>query len=333
MVIIVCERLKPDELNPDEQSRVVAFEQTYGLKVLEVNRTDDGIKPTLINGSEVPRSDWLEVVRIGQRSCTGTVVGRNAVITAAHCDRNGGRNTLEIFNGSNISYRVIHHPRYRNGSGWDVAVLVLDTETDVRAATVGVDYTFSKGADVDILGYGCTRPGGGGGNDGILRFGESKIVGFTGTDAISSWRPGGAALCFGDSGGPMFADGSNSGSSRRKLIAVNSKGNIRDTNYNMRLDLPEVRDWLQSVADQYSLEILGVNAGGDEPDPDPQPDPPSDGGLMYAVMANQHRKTAQHYTDLAAWYDERAQGESTTPDDNDGGCIADDGTFGLPPVV
>jgi len=318
------ERLTINELNDDERARVEAFQQSSGLLVLEMVRQDDKILPTLINGAEVDRANWLEVVRIGNRSCTGTIVGRNAAITAAHCGRNNSRSVLEVYNAGTTAYRMIHHPRYRgNGPNWDVAVLVLDNDVDLTPATVGIDYTFSNGADVDLLGYGCTRPGGGGGNDGILRFGESKVTGFTGTDVITSWRPSGGALCFGDSGGPMFADGSNAGG-QRKLIAVNSKGNIRDTNYNIRLDLPDVRSWLESVAQQYDLEIIGVNSQPDTPDPGPEPDPGQPGDFSARLAAD--------YRNIAAHYESMAEEHENAGSNNNGGGSCDEnssGTFGL----
>ena len=294
-----CGRNTIEELNSDEQRRCAAFEEKTGVKLLEVaHDAENKIRPTLINGRPVDRGDWLEVVRIGNRSCTGTIVGRNAVLTAAHCGRNNSRSTLEVYNGGRINYRMIHHPRYSSrGAQWDVAVLVLDDDVpeSVKPATVGINYQFRNGADVDLLGYGCTRPGGGGGNDGILRFGESKVVSFSGTDVVTRWRPNGGALCFGDSGGPMFADGSNRDGATRQLIAINSKGNIRDTNYNMRLSLDGVKSWLVEVAERYDLEIHGVTTDEPEPEPPDDPSPPSD-QFAQAILA--------HAADLRAEADE-----------------------------
>lgn len=327
------------DLNDEEKQRVKLFEDESGIGLLSVSRGDDGtLYPTLINGRPVDRSDWLEVVRIGNQSCTGTIVGRNCVITAAHCGRNNERSTLEVFNQGRVNYRMVHMPQWRNQSNYDLAVLVLDSDVDVTPARVGVDYSFTVGADVDICGYGCVRQGGGGGNDGVLRFGESKVQSFTGTDVVTQWRPGGAALCFGDSGGPMFANGSDAGG-QRTLIAVNSKGNIRDTNYNMRLDLESVREWLSAVASQYSLEIVGVNSTPDNPDPEPNPEPgpnpdPGQGlKIVYSEIAKQHRETAVYYEGLATRYEGLAKDSNPRPDDGGGGVPGGgDKCFGLPPL-
>ena len=197
--MITCdERLTYDQLTSDEQARVDQYQHESGFKILEMVRDNDKIVPTLINGRQVDRKQWQEVVRIGARSCTGTIVGRNCAITAAHCGRNNARSVLEVVNDdgtlTSVNYRMIHHPGWRNQSNWDLAILVLESDVAIRAAKVGADYTFANGKDVDLLGYGCTRPGGSGGNDGVLRFGESKVQGFTGTDVITSWRPSGGAL-------------------------------------------------------------------------------------------------------------------------------------------
>ena len=266
-------RAERDELTAPELERIEAFELAEGIGILEVARQDDQILPTLINGKPVDRADWLEVVRIGNQSCSATLVGMNCALTAAHCGRDGERGPLEIFNGPTVTYTVRQMPQYQGGSNYDLSVLVLDSDVSVPFATVGLDHQFINGQDVDIAGYGCTRPGGGGGNDGILRWGESKVVGMTGTDVVTQWRSGGAALCFGDSGGPMFADGSNTG--ERIIIGINSKGNIRDTNYNLRLDLDSVKEFLANMASRYDLEIYGLNAG-DEPAPPPDPGPGED---------------------------------------------------------
>ena len=331
----MCNRFGLDELNDDERTRVSDFEHVSGFGILEVIRNDDGkIVPTLINGRHVDRSAWLEVVRIGNASCTGTVVGRNCVVTAAHCGRNNAKSTLEIYNGPKIDYRMVHMPQWRNKSNFDLAVLVLDQDvpSNVKPAKVGIDYQFSIGDDVDILGYGCTGLGGKGGNDGVLRFGESKVQSFTATDVVSHWREGnGGALCFGDSGGPMFANNSDTNPTR-ELIAVNSKGNIRDTNYNMRLDLPSVRDFLESVADRYDLEIFGLNATHDDDGPVvPDPSQPSDPKSVYRQLAKQYRKTSAHYEEQAREYDLLAasSNQGSTPSDPDHPPSDDGPMFGL----
>jgi hypothetical protein len=102
-----------------------------------------------------------------------------------------------------------------------------------------------------LVGFGCIHPGGGGGNDGKLRVGNTVATGFNNFDVISK-KASGAVLCFGDSGGPAYIDG--------KLVAVASKGDIWTTNYHTRLDAPESQSFLASTAKEAGVEICGINA-------------------------------------------------------------------------
>ena len=256
----MCDRMVKSSLQDQDRETVARLESSYDIEVLEVANDGYGLKPTLINGRPVDRRNWPEVIRItvGNGGCTATLVGPNCAITAAHCGRNGATGNLELFDGQRIPFTVIQMPQYQNGAAHDLSLLKLTRNVSVPFAAVGFGHTFVQGQEVLLAGYGCTQPGGTGGNDGILRIGPSRILGFSGTDVVSEWRErNGAALCFGDSGGPMFSSEASAGS--RVLVAVNSKGNIRDTNYNMRLDLAEVRTFLTESASREGLRIKGLN--------------------------------------------------------------------------
>ncbi len=286
----MCE-IDREQLDERQLQAVETFERSHHCEIVHLAEDDGQIYPTLINGQVVDRAEWLEVVRVGRQSCSATMVGPRVAVTAAHCQRNGSVSDVEIYNGPRVRARAVNHPRYRSqGAQYDVAVLILDETVDIPFARVGLDYNWLEGADVDLLGYGCTRPGGGGGNDGRLRYGESKVVAFSGTDVITRHRPNGGALCFGDSGGPMFADGSDT-PEQNVLIAVNSKGNIRDTNYNMMLQGAAVESFFAQVIDQYQVKIYGINAGDDDDDPGPQPDPQP--GRLAAAMAEYQAELSQ----------------------------------------
>jgi hypothetical protein len=256
-------------LEVSDRKKLEKLETRFGVEFLEFIKDNDGIRPTLINGQPVERLDWPEVVRIrvDNGGCTATLVGPNCAITAAHCGRNGANGDLELHDGTQVPFTVIQMPQYQNGATNDLSLLKLGRNVSTPFARIGLDHTFSRGQRVLLAGYGCTRPNGTGGNDGILRIGPSKIVGESGTDIVSEWREqNGAALCFGDSGGPMFADEATAGN--RLLVAVNSKGNIRDTNYNMRLNLESVRTFLTRSSTQHGLQIKGLNLDDEDGDSD-----------------------------------------------------------------
>jgi hypothetical protein len=224
----------------------------------------------LINGTPVPEGTFKEVVKIrtGSSGCTATIVGPRAIITAAHCARNGATSTFTV-NGKGYGAKITRHPRYPGPV--DIAMGVINEEVkgivpvqlDDRAAVIDDMIT--------LLGYGCTNPGGGGGNDGVLRYGESKVISVKGNQGfdVTSYMKGGAAVCYGDSGGPAYrlVDGI-----RGKFyyqIGVNSRGNIKSTNYNIHLMADGVHGWIKGWAESKGVEVCGVTMDCvKEPDPD-----------------------------------------------------------------
>ncbi len=216
------------------------------------------ISPTLINGTPVDPGTWPEVIRIrsGTSGCSATIVGPRAILTAAHCANNGATATF-TYKGANYSAKITRSPIWP-AKDQDVAIGILSS--DIPGVTPHIIGGEAKvKTEITLLGYGCIHPpsGGGGvgtgGNDGILRIGKSTIVSFSSYDMVS--RSGGAALCQGDSGGPAFVqvDG------KYLLLGVNSKGNIRDTNYNTRTDMPETVAFFKKVsADNGGVVICGI---------------------------------------------------------------------------
>lgn len=220
----------------------------------------------LINGKPVEPGTWREVVRISSSGsgCTATVVGPRVIVTAAHCASNGATATFKI---GEIEYKakITRSPLYTS-KDHDIAVGITDTDiAGIEPASIGGKAV--TGLGITLLGYGCINPGGGGGNDGILRIGDTVITGFSGFDMVSR-KAGGAALCFGDSGGPAMLIESG----KHLLVGVNSKGNIVDTNYNSRSDVPESQTFLKDVATQSGVQICGINKDcSGTPPPPPKP--------------------------------------------------------------
>lgn len=216
----------------------------------------------LINGKPVEPGTFKEVVRIRSNGagCTATVVGPRVIATAAHCARTGAEATFEV-DGTEYTATITRSSLYP-GKDHDIALGVTTKQiTGVEYASIGG--TATKGLGLTLLGYGCTQPGGSGGNDGVLRIGESAIVDFSDYDMVSK-KPGGAALCYGDSGGPAFVIDNG----KHLLLGINSKGNIQDTNYNTRTDISESKSFVQGFAQNQGVKICGVNddCSGSQPD-------------------------------------------------------------------
>ncbi len=220
-------------------------------------------EPVLINGTPVDKSAYPHVVRIfnGSSSCTASIVGPRALLTAAHCAETGDNVSFQTVDGKKYTARITRAAQYP-AEDLDLAMGLVSQQVAVKPVSVRIDRFEKKNMEVQLIGYGCVKPGGGGGNDGILREGKSRITGGQGFDLVLN-MPDGAALCYGDSGGPVFYEG--------KQIAVNSKGNIADTSYVTRTTLPEGAEFLKSWSEKNGAPICGVTSTCDGAEPPPSP--------------------------------------------------------------
>jgi hypothetical protein len=214
----------------------------------------------LIGGQPVTPEDWPGVFYTSQGGsrCTGTVIGERVVASAAHCMGNGGTLTLQ-YQGQTYSGRCTHATQYRNNSTADWALCLLDTAIpDAIAETVNVDPArVAMGDTMTLMGYGCIRNGGGGGNDGTLRMGTAPITRLpSGTNHDTVTR-GSAALCFGDSGGPAFVTDEETG--KRYQTGINSRGNISDTSYLSSLHVETALTFYRTWSETNGVKICGVH--------------------------------------------------------------------------
>lgn len=209
-------------------------------------------------------------IRTGNAGCTATVIGKRVIITAAHCAGNGATSTFKI-NGESYSAKMTRSSLYP-GKDHDICLGVSPKDIQVEpSSVVNRAQVLAKGDKITFFGYGCTRPGGSGGSDGKLRKGDATVTGFSGYDVVSS---NGSALCYGDSGGPGYklVDSGRP----MVIVSINSKGNIKDTNYTARLDSAESQAFLKSFASSNAVDICGVTKDCGKVTPPPPPPPPQD---------------------------------------------------------
>lgn len=230
--------------------------------------------PALIGGKPADPADWPASVyaKAGNSACSATVVGERVVFIASHCVSNGGAISFTA-HANQYKARCAHHPEYRRNSTADWALCLVDRPvTGVPFEVLGVNKSVAIGDTLLLSGYGCTKPGGGGGNDGIFRIGEATVKGLPASRNYDIVTKGGAALCFGDSGGSAYIVKGK----ERFVTAVNSRGDISTMSYLPGVFAKTFGDWAVEWAKTSNnvrmcglhADALGCRTGEALPQPD-----------------------------------------------------------------
>src|SRR5262245_33300582 len=181
-------------------------------------------------GGATPAGDGIAhsvVMVIGARAnggsvCTGAVLARDLVLTAAHCVAPGA--TYSVFRAKNTPALAIKsiqvHPRYDpqsyalNRATADVALIKLAAvlpESFVPVSLEAVSTGVAVGDRFTIAGFGVTAAGSDNGI-GLARTASLIATGQPGTLQIRLFDPStkgdrlGLGACTGDSGGPVLRD-------------------------------------------------------------------------------------------------------------------------------
>jgi hypothetical protein len=221
--------------------------------------------PALIGGKPAEPAEWPASVyaKYGSSACSATVVGERVLFIASHCTANGG--TVQFAVGTNqYRARCTHHPEYKpnaqDTADWSLCVVDRPV-TGVPFEVLATKIMLQPNQQLLLSGYGCTNPGGGGGNDGIFRIGHAKIISLPYAKNYDIVTVGGAALCYGDSGGAAYFFPQTNGQGPRYIVGVNSRGNIEDTSYLSAVFAKTFVTWAEAWAKANGgAKICGLHA-------------------------------------------------------------------------
>jgi hypothetical protein len=246
----------------------LAAQADYTLEPFE-SVPEIAVEPQLINGTPVNPALFPGVVRMTTGgTCTAAVVGPATILLAAHCMPDRARINFKL-GAASVQGICLHSPGYSVGIAFsnDLALCLLSNRiTGMVYESVDIARPTASGEIVALTGYGCTFEDGP--LDGRLRIGVSKIVAKPSANwpndpstiySRSDVEAGGAVVCPGDSGGPLFRTGEDL-AGPRKIVGVNSR-----TTYSAGVSLfaavasaagaAFLKDWTTA----NGTEICGVN--------------------------------------------------------------------------
>lgn len=230
-----------------------------------------------------------------QSFCTGTLIAKRWVITAAHCLESQSIpafTPIGVFFGNSVytpnpGKAIVPikarypHPKYKGGQApntladwYDIGLIELESDAPVepmkliRPSEVGG--AFRIGGDMTVVGFGLTQANNpqssGTKHDGVMQLLMIESSEFY----LENQTGQGTTTCSGDSGGPTFANVGTASSPDWRHVGVTSRGAEGCVYGTVQTRTDAYLDWVHGQAKDIPC------GSGKNPDCGTQPPPPPD---------------------------------------------------------
>lgn len=207
----------------------------------------------IINGTLAPDGGAIEQSTValassnGQVFCTGTLIDRNYVVSAAHCLANYSGTLYIGFGRSSSEFKFVRASGFAVNPGYtgsfnkavpaDISVIRLSAAAPAGYNPVAIyKGSVARGATLSLAGFGQTQSGG----SGRLYY-TSVGVSSTTSNEITVFENGTGA-CYGDSGGPAYV----SSGGRLQVVGATSRGQTGCQGSSVYTNVAYHLNWLRS---------------------------------------------------------------------------------------
>lgn len=220
------------------------------------------MNPAIINGREVSKTDIFAkhvvgIFKKGETKCTGVLISKNAVLTAAHCLPDISKASISFgLNKKNLQLLPItghlQHLQYDES----IVGIVEDPANDVMVVTFRGDLPagfepaeisdedlVQKGSIVLIAGYGRDEDD----QYDYLKATEVSVVEAVSFEFRTEEKKSGS--CDGDSGGPVFMKNSEN---KYVLVGSVSRGDPSCFQYGIYENMTYYKNWIRDSVQQIA---------------------------------------------------------------------------------